>query len=297
VGIVSHVIRTEGALRLKSIIAVAAVSCAIWIIGILSGILSFRGRPPSGHLMARTLALFGIVCNIFLTFLGGVAIFAGDRNAQMDGGNGLPSQASRPGLLVTARDKQSIAAAGSSFGRLSSNLVAALAAAGSSMTNPAILDLASISNIGELRSRETNVSNFIQASQDLHDFYERAPLIFEDLLATNGVNLLLRKSLAQSQFNSAWRVNRNGYLAMRKLDTEIARYQLNALGLLETNWEAWDWDAEEDPNLAFDDEDLALQYYEIVKKITWVCEEQKYLQASLMRKLGTNASGGTNSRK
>jgi hypothetical protein len=294
VGIVSNLIKVEGEPRLKLILTTFSACCLVWCTGAVFAVITYRSRPPVGHVSARILALCGLILNLFLLGCGLIAIFLGDRKAEMQAENVLPSRPAPAPITVSSRDKQSIANASQTFGNRSSNLLAALMNATATLTNPPILDLASVSNIGDLHSRVMQVSNFIESSKSLRDFYERAPLIYKDLLASNGVAPELQKAVTRSQFNASWKANRTQIVKMRNLEIERGKYYLKALSLLETNWDGWHWDSQEDPNLEFDDEDIAIKYYETVKVIYRLYHEQQDIHDSFLQKLRTNRAEGTN---
>lgn len=294
VEIVSKLIKVEEEFRLKLILTTFSACCLVWCTGAVFGVISYRSRPPAGHVFARILALCGLILNLFLFGCGLIAIFLGGWRAEMQAKNILSSHPAPVPITVSSHDKQSIANASQTFGNLSSNLLEALMNATATLTNPPVLGPASVSNIGDLQSREIQVSNFIESSKKLRDFYERAPLIYKDLLASNGVAPELQKAVTRSQFNASWKAYRTQILKMRNLDIERGNYYLKALRLLEANWDGWDWDSLEDPELEFDDEDLAIKYYETVKVIYGLYHEQQDTHASFLQKLENTHPKGTN---
>jgi threonine/homoserine/homoserine lactone efflux protein len=262
---------------------IVAVCWLVWIVGLALGIIALRRRKNEGRKGVSGRAVIGVTLNVL--FLG-VTIWIAVAVAWMETKiTRMRDKAATEEAAATrakvgdgeALQKQLAAYADSAFVANVAELQMKYQMAGAALTNPPVLDVASVKSREELPPREEVIRDYIAASKDLRDFCDNATEAYRQELLNHKLAPEIREASMKAFIQRVQHKNPT-IVALRKADVRRGEAMLKMLTFLDANWGQWEYRPETD-RLQFKETKMSEDYYRAYQELQEISSEIVRLQA------------------
>lgn len=137
--------------------------------------------------------------------------------------------------------------------------------AGAALTNPVILDMAGITDVGEIGNRIETIQDFIIASRELRDFSKNSTAIYKYEVSRHVLSETARQEVLKGFLDRTEKLNPT-IITMRDAELHKCDAMLKLLKLLEKTWGQWEWDSVKG-GVIFDTDAQTKNYAALVAKI------------------------------
>lgn len=260
---------------------VAAISCSIWLAGLVLAILLLRRTKRHGRRGVFGRALVGLGFDVL--FLGAVAVVAKlDWDVRQMRDQGAEAEAERAAARYGTGERlqtQLALFAAQGFNAELGEVQRSYQRASAALTNPPVLGMATVRAKEALVVREEVIADFIQASQQLRDFCANAPEVYGDELLKHKLTRENRKKSLEQFTESIRRLNPT-IIALRDADVRRGKAMLKIVRFERANWGKWQYRPESD-ELQFTEQRLAQQYRNLTHELAGLTAEAEGLQAKV----------------
>jgi hypothetical protein len=142
-----------------------------------------------------------------------------------------------------------------------------------------LLDMAHVKTKSDLEARKTLLLQFIGANRRISNYYGRVENKFRAMVIKGG----LSEAIAEDQ-SKMFRTNNPRILALWECNGQWAQGELQALGVLDSNWQSWYYDGSVRKTV-FKDENVKAIYYSNVAVINAAAKKRTLLQQQLKQQL------------
>jgi len=273
---------------LRSVIA-AGISALFFAGGLVLGIKALRRMKYEGRkgIMGRALtgaALNGLLLCLVIV-LSGASTYLWELTAKLKAQIASAAQETNAKVAL-------LQAVSQEFGSKMKDLAKKYESSWAALTNPPVLDMASVKSREELKVRREMVDEFIAESKALLDIAEHGTELYRQELLKHDLPRELReagvKGFAQSFSNS----NTRTLIAMRHADVRRGEAILKVVNLLEETWGQWEH-LPATRKLQFQDAAQAAEYNAAMKELNQATEETLGLQRQISQKNSGNKRAGS----
>jgi hypothetical protein len=233
-------IREQGYGRAQKMLIATSSSCAVWIIGILFGVMALWGITRLGRKGLFWRGWVGILANGFLVAAGISVMFFGIA-AQKEIRRLADNEAERMSRRLRSGETLPEALAAYADQCFSTRLIAARGdyqKAADVVSNPFLLSMRPLTNKGELAVHQERINDYIAASERFRDFLDRAALIYREELFNHALTKEQRTKM-QKDFEASFGRTKKTILALRAADIQRGHIMQSAVNLLEIHWGKW----------------------------------------------------------